>query len=114
MTQTVIKPCKWCNAPMQTTRSSKKLCSKACHAAFHRWRQTMFLTNKEGYQVIENWLAEGTHPNQQNPINQADAEKAKLIKAATNVLKAEGALLTALAELRKIEEETTKEAMLEA
>lgn len=35
----VIKECAWCKAEMQTTRSSKKLCSSKCHVAFHRWRQ---------------------------------------------------------------------------
>jgi len=51
----VIKPCEWCNSPMITTRSSKRLCSTKCHSAFHRWRIKHFpgLGPEQGFKMLK-------------------------------------------------------------
>ncbi|WP_132832923.1 hypothetical protein [Pseudomonas sp. JUb52] len=51
----IIKQCCWCQADMETTRASKKLCSSRCHVQFHRWRQKVApgAGPSEGFELLK-------------------------------------------------------------
>lgn len=68
---TITKVCQWCGASMETTRSSKRLCSARCHQAFHRWRQKFYPAEGPafGFKLIEEWVSENMHPNPNHSIN---------------------------------------------
>lgn len=67
----LIKLCKWCNAEMVTTRSSKLLCSRQCHNQMHYWRHKNYPGEGPAvaFKAIDNLLCEGSHPNSNHPIN---------------------------------------------
>lgn len=85
---TITKVCQWCGASMETTRSSKRLCSARCHQAFHRWRQSILpgAGPKDGFKLIQDWMAENSHPNSNHPVNKLDESLSDFCKAATEVV----------------------------
>lgn len=70
----LIKQCNWCGSEMLTTRSSKILCSQKCHNQLHYWRQKHYPGEgpKLAFEVINNLLNEGEHPNPDHPVNAND------------------------------------------
>lgn len=92
--------CVWCGSAYKSKRCTSKVCSTKCSNDFHntRKRDWNWLTTDEFYTVIDNWVAQGDHPNPAHPINvetRATAEFYRalttLVNATTNLLKEENA-----------------------
>jgi hypothetical protein len=104
MSNKVIRHCKFCNAEMKTERSTMKLCSKGCHSAYARWRYGIGVTNKQGYQVIDDLLTAGYHPNPFHQINIDNPDHYKTMEAALRLVKAERALQEAKNQVEKLDD----------
>lgn len=63
-----------------------------------RRRDWSWLDGAEFEKVINNWMADGSHPNIAHPINRVGNAMADLYRAATEVVKAENILLAVAAE----------------
>lgn len=96
----IIKQCIWCSAPMQTKRESKKVCSTKCQSRmdYIRRRDWSWLDSTEFEKVIKNWMADGSHPNTEHPINRVGNAMADVYRLATEMVKAENILLAVAAE----------------
>lgn len=73
----IYRPCKWCGCNMPTERNNKKLCSSAHHVAFHRWRNQELPGEgpQAGFNLIDQMLLEGNHPNPKHTINTTTEEQ---------------------------------------
>jgi hypothetical protein len=96
----IQRPCLWCGKPHTTKRASKKVCSPQCQNRldYVRRRDWSWLDSIEFEKVINNWLAEGSHPNAEHPINAVNNALADVYRLATEVVKAEHLLLSVAAE----------------
>lgn len=99
MAITIKKPCIWCGSLHETKRASKKVCSAKCQSRmdYIRKRDWSWISSIEFEKVINNWLADGSHPNTEHPINAVNNALADVYRLATEVVKAEHLLLTVAA-----------------